>query len=61
MYISGAGEVIKGWDLGVAGMKVGGMRTLYIPSELAYGSRGAGKDIPPNSNLIFDVKLVGTK
>jgi FKBP-type peptidyl-prolyl cis-trans isomerase len=53
----GAGHVIQGWDQGVVGMKIGGKRTLVIPSEMGYGSRGAGGVIPPNATLIFEVEL----
>ena len=57
----GAGRVIKGWDQGVQGMKVGGQRTLIIPPSMGYGARGAGNVIPPNATLVFDVELMGVQ
>ena len=57
----GAGRVIKGWDQGVQGMKVGGQRTLIIPPSMGYGARGASNIIPPNATLVFDVELMGVQ
>ncbi|CAK0777538.1 Peptidyl-prolyl cis-trans isomerase [Gammaproteobacteria bacterium] len=57
----GAGRVIMGWDQGVAGMKIGGQRTLIIPPDLGYGARGAGRVIPPNATLVFDVELLAVR
>lgn len=60
-FFLGGGQVIEGWDQGFEGMKIGGKRTLVIPSEMGYGARGAGGAIPPNADLIFDVELLDVK
>jgi FKBP-type peptidyl-prolyl cis-trans isomerase len=60
-FALGAGEVIRGWDEGVKGMKVGGTRVLTIPPEMGYGARGAGGVIPPNATLLFEVELLDVR
>ena len=59
--VVGAGQVIKGWDQGVPGMRVGGQRRLVLPPDLAYGSSGAGTSIPPNATLVFDIGLLSVQ
>ncbi|KAF3514136.1 hypothetical protein F2Q69_00004331 [Brassica cretica] len=60
-FLLGVGQVIKGWDVGVNGMRIGDKRKLTIPPSMGYGARGAGGDIPPNAWLTFDVKLLDVK
>lgn len=60
-FLLGAGQVIRGWDDGVAGMKVGGKRVLLVPAEQGYGRKGAGGVIPPGASLVFEVELLGVK
>lgn len=56
--VIGTGRVIKGWDIGLMGMQLGGRRKLFVPAQLGYGERGAGAKVPPNANLIFDIELL---
>lgn len=61
VFMLGAGRVIRGWDEGVAGMRVGGRRVLHIPADLGYGAKGAGKAIPPGASLVFEVELLDVR